>query len=423
MKGTGFRKGVLDNGIRVLTEHLPGVRSLSVVVWVDHGSRDESPAVSGMSHFIEHMIFKGTARMTALDIAKAFDRLGGISNAFTSKETICFHAKVVDSHQDDILELLSDIFLNSCFSQIEIERERLVVLQEISMVEDSPEELIHDVLHRNFWPNHGLGQPVLGLPETVTRFQSEDISNYVHQYFSPEKVVIACAGNVRHADFMRKVERFFGHMSGPPNGIGRKRPHARTGFKIVEKDLEQVNCLLGFEGPGQRDERRFDALLFNVILGGSMSSRLFQEIRERRGLAYAIYSYHSGYTDTGLMGMYAGTSQDKAVEVMELMMDELQRLAEEPVSEQELHEAKEHVKGGIVLTSESTDARMNRIARLELTLGHYVTIEDVMQKIDAVTQQSIMELAQDLLMAQRSAVVMGKITPKIRDGAEKILNR
>jgi len=421
MQDTNFIKSVLPNGIRVLTEKVPGVRSLSVGIWVGHGSRDEHTNVSGVSHFIEHMIFKGTKKRSALDIAKAFDRMGGISNAFTSKEMICFHAKVMDTHEEDILELLSDIFLNSQFSQEEVDRERLVVLQEISMVEDSPEELVHDLFYQHFWPEHGLGRPVLGTPDTVTSFNGRDLSQYVRENFSPQKVLLACAGNVEHHSFLKKVEDFFGSMDGGGDNRERTRPIAQEGIRIVRKDLEQANCLIGFEGPSYRDERRYEALLFNVILGGSMSSRLFQEIREKRGLAYAVYSFHTGYSDTGLIGMYAGVQPDKVYEVAELMMNELKRLAEHPVDEKELIQAKDHVKGGILLSSESTDARMSRIAKLELLLGRYSTFEEVIQRIDEVTPELIMKLAQDCLSAPKSALILGNVSSKQETQLEGLL--
>ena len=416
MNGTSFKKTLLPNGLRVLTERVPGVRSISVGVWVDHGSRDEPAELSGISHFIEHMIFKGTTKRSALDIAKAFDRMGGISNAFTSKETICFHAKVMDTHEEEILELLSDIFLNSRFSQEEIERERLVVLQEISMVEDTPDELIYDLFHKSFWPEHGLGRPVLGSPEIVKGFTSPDISTFVRERFTPDKVVVACAGSVDHDEFVKKVEHFFGDMKGREGSRPfRTAPLAKSGIKVIEKDLEQVNCLIGFEGPSQKDDTRFDALLLNVILGGSMSSRLFQEIREKRGLAYSVYSFHSGYTDTGVLGMYAGTSPDRALQVVGLMMDELRRLADKPVTDEEIREAKDHVKGSVVLASESTDARMNRIARLELVLGRYASIDEVLERIDMVTPESVMKLAQQCLESKRSALIMGKVPRGFED--------
>ena len=423
MNGTGFRKTELPNGVRVLTEKVPGVRSISIGVWVDQGSRDEPEELSGISHFIEHMIFKGTKKRSALDIAKAFDRMGGISNAFTSKETICFHAKVMDTHEDEILELLSDIFLNSRFSQEEIERERLVVLQEISMVEDTPEELIHDLFYQFFWPDHGLGRPVLGSPEIVSQFVSSDISSFVRGRFSPDRVVLACAGNVDHDQFVKKVDYFFGKMEGSTTWPPRTAPVARSGVKVIDKDLEQVNVLIGFEGPSQRDDLRFDALLLNVILGGSMSSRLFQEIRERRGLAYSVYSFHSGYSDSGLLGMYAGTGPDRAVQVVGLMLDELRKLADNPVSDVELQEAKDHVKGGIVLASESTDARMNRIARLELVLGRYASIDEVIERIDRVTPESVMKLAQTCLGSKWATLIMGKVPSGCEDEIRRKFER
>jgi len=407
MNGENFRKTVLANGVRILTERVPWARSISIGVWVDLGSRDEEEGCSGISHFIEHMLFKGTRTRTALDIAKAFDMMGGASNAFTSRETVCFYARVMSSHEDDIVELLSDIFLNSTFPYEEVERERYVVLQEISMVEDSPEELTYELFYQNFWPDSGLGRPVLGIPQTVRSFRDSDLPQYVKTRFTPGRVIVSCAGSVDHDLFTRKVERFFGNLDSANGDSIRERPYAKKGINVVQKDLEQVNVLVGLEGPSQRDKKRFPALVLNVILGGSMGSRLFQEIREKRGLAYSVYSFHTGYSDTGLVGMYAGVRPEKAYDVLALMISELERLAQDWIGKKELDRAKEYLRGGVLLSSESTDARMSRMTRLEMALGEYYSIDEVLRRIDAVDQNDILCLAKEYLQADKAILILG----------------
>ncbi len=429
-----FKKTILSNGIRIITEKVPSTYSISVGVWVDHGSRDETELLSGISHFIEHMIFKGTKRRSALEIAKAFDQMGGLSNAFTSKETICFYAKVLNSHEDRVLELLGDIFLNSTFSQTEIENERLVILQEISMVEDNPEELVHELFYQYFWPDSGLGRPVLGTPQTVMSINEMSLRQYVNAQFMPHKVVIACAGDVDHEGFVKRIQAIFGAMKSDGykdkdnhgfnddiiNSAPRVPPQHKTGIKFIKKDIEQANSIIGFDAPGQRDEARYTALLLNVILGGNMSSRLFQEIREKRGLAYSIYSFHSGYSDTGILGMYAGTNPDKAHEAISIMMDEVRRLAIYPVDESELEGAKEHLKGGLLLSLEATDARMSRIAKMELCYNDYFTIDSVIKKIEAVTAEDIKELAVNCLEKGAYCLTLGNLSSKAEKEIENV---
>ncbi|MBA2848236.1 insulinase family protein [Thermosulfuriphilus ammonigenes] len=405
-----YHKTVLPNGLRVVTERIPGLRSVSVGIWVNVGSRDETKEINGIAHFIEHMVFKGTGRRSALDIAKEIDRVGGLSNAFTSRENTCFHAKVLDEHLPRILDLLADIFLHSRFDQAELERERQVILQEINMVEDSPDELVHDLFGRLVFGENPLGFSVLGTKETVSRMTSAGLKDYLHRAYTAEKIVIAGAGNLDHASFVEMVEKEFAEVP-PKDGLSaRSTPEFQATMALYPRDLEQVHLVLGGPGPAARDERRYAGLLLNVILGGSMSSRLFQEIRERRGLAYSIYSYLSLYEDVGLFGIYAGVAPDKVNETVAIILEQIARLRENHIGEEELAAARDHVKGGLLLSAESSDTRMTRLARNEILFSRYVSYEEAISRIEAVTPEDICQLARDFLTPERlSLVALGPI--------------
>ena len=404
-----FKKSVLSNGVRVLTETVPGVHSVSVGVWVTLGSRDELPEDSGIAHFIEHMIFKGTETRSALDIAKAFDRMGGLSNAFTSKETTCFHAKVLDRHLDEVLELLSDIFLHSRFDPVEVERERQVILQEIKMVEDSPEDLVHELFCQGFWPDNGLGRSILGSAETVGCLGSESLKGFVHRAYVGPKVLVVAAGKVEHEDFAEKVRSLFAAVPKADGYSSRIVPRAKLGSRFHARDLEQVHMLMGFNCVNASDPRRYAALLMNVLLGGSMSSMLFQEIRERRGLAYAVYSFLTAYQDAGLLGVYAAVSRDKVAEVAELMLACLESLARAPVTRTALNEARDHVKGGLLLSCENTDSRMSRLAKNEINLGTVVSLDEVVRFIDGVTPEEVSRMARACLDEGGALTCLGPV--------------
>ncbi len=405
-----YRKSTLPNGIRVITEYVPNVHSVSMGIWVALGSRDELPEDSGMAHFIEHMIFKGTSRYSALDIAKVFDQMGGISNAFTSKETTCFYVKVLDSHLDKALEILSDIFLHSRFDSMELEKERQVILQEIRMVQDSPEELIHDLFSRDFWPDNGLGRSVLGTEDTVRSVQSESLRNYVNKTYVGPKVILAAAGNVEHDAFLARVSPVFSTVSDKDGYSARSRPTPGFGARFFMRDLEQVHMLMGFNGISASDPMRYPAMLMNVMLGGSMSSRLFQEIREKRGLAYSVYSFLSAYQDAGLLGIYAAVSPDRASSVASLMLKEVDRLGGELVEPAELEAARDHVKAGILLSSENTDNRMTRLARNEMNLGRRVEVSEEIRAIEEVTAEDIRQVARLCLEKGRALTCLGPLS-------------
>ncbi|MBW2171084.1 MAG: insulinase family protein [Deltaproteobacteria bacterium] len=389
-------KTVLDNGIRILTKQMPHVRSVATGVWVNVGARDEKAEEAGLSHFIEHMIFKGTKRRTALQIAKEFDAIGGQCNAFTSKENTCYYAKVMDTHVDTMVDLLSDIFLNSVFDPGEVERERQVILQEIRMLEDTPDEHVHVMLARNIWGNHPLGRSILGTWDTVTKFDSNAIKTSFNRAYQPERIVITAAGNLQHESFVELAAGAFG-IIGKENDFPERTPPTMGWVTTAyPKDLEQVHICLGTEGVHSSDPRRHACVLLNVVLGGNMSSRLFQEIRERRGLAYAVYSFASSYCDSGLLGVYVGVAKANTEEVIRLIMREMNRLKEEPVDSAELRNAKEHLKGGLYLATESTDTQMTRLAHNEIIFGRHIPLQEVVDEVEKVTAEDIMALAQDV---------------------------
>jgi predicted Zn-dependent peptidase len=405
-----YNKTILDNGIRIVTKRMPYARSVAMGVWVNVGARDEKAEEAGLSHFIEHMIFKGTERRTALEIAKEFDAIGGQCNAFTSKENTCYYAKVMDTHVDTMVDLLSDIFLNSVFDPTEVERERQVILQEIRMLEDTPDDYVHVLLARNLWGNHPLGRSTLGTHDTVTTFDSDTIRACFKRAYHPERIVITAAGNLQHESFVDMVGDAFGVVRND-NGIEKRIPPTMAwGTTARPKDLEQVHICLGTEGVHTTDPRRHACVLLNVVLGGNMSSRLFQEVRERRGLAYAIYSFASSFCDTGVLGVYVGVSKLNTEEVLRLITREMNRLKEEPVDGAELRNAKEHIKGGLYLATESTETQMTRLANNEIVFGRDIPLEELVGEIEKVTAKDLMALAQDIFkQGARALSLLGPV--------------
>jgi predicted Zn-dependent peptidase len=375
-------------------------------VWVDAGARDEKPEESGLSHFIEHMIFKGTAKRTAIQIAKEFDAIGGHCNAFTSKENTCYHAKVMDTYSDTMVDLLSDIFLNSVFDAAEVERERQVILQEIRMVEDVPDEHIHVLLAKAAWGNHPLGRSILGSPETVASFDSDRIKEYFRRAYQPERIVISAAGNLEHEPFTELIARSFEVVSKENNFPERTPPSLNRVIEAHRKQLEQVHICLGAKGVNATDPRRYDCAIMNVIFGGNMSSRLFQEIRERRGLAYAVYSFLSLYSDTGTWGVYVGVDNSNTDEALDVIVKEMTRMKKTVVDDSELLNAKQYLKGGLYLAAESTENQMTRIAQNEMTFGRYVPLKEVEDKIEKVAAEDMLELAQEIFRDDSMALTL-----------------
>jgi len=397
-----FKKTTLINGIRIVTETLQHSKVVSVGVWIDVGSRDEHDLNSGSAHFLEHMLFKGTRSRSAQEIAREFDVLGGSANAFTTRENTCLHATVLDSNLSKLVELFADLLGNSLFADEEIERERQVILQEINMVEDMPDDHIHDLFAGLLWPMHPLGKTILGSHEIVSAMDSKKLQEYVQKYYTTDKIVIAAAGKVDHDDFVslwQKVFEKFGQESDPV--LERNVPPLLpAGRKIYTKPLEQAHILLGTYGLSMVDADRFGYLLLNVLLGGNMSSRLFQEIREKRGLAYSIYSYIDSYSDCGYLAIYLGVDRESVNESLSLIAREISTLQNTPVSEEELAHTKDFIKSGMFLSMENMEAIMTRIARNEIYFGKYISLGEVVDSIDQVTGEDILRLGSKIFGRQ-----------------------
>jgi predicted Zn-dependent peptidase len=389
-------KTVLNNGIRIVSKKMPHVHSVSMGVWVNAGARDESSSESGLSHFIEHMIFKGTEKRTAFQIAKEFDAIGGQTNAFTSAENTCYHAKVIDTRLETMVDILSDIFLNSVFDEKEVENERAVILQEIAMVEDSADEYIHVLSGRNFWGNNSLGQSVLGTRENIAGFNAHTLKGFFHKFYQPERIVISVAGNLEHNHLTDLIGPVFGSIRPGNSFPERTTPKGNSRVNLHQRKLEQVHICLGTKGLSITDPRRYTYSLMNTILGGNMSSRLFQEIREKRGLAYSVYSFISSYVDTGVFGAYAGVNPENVRESTKLILKEIAKLKHIRIDPNELQDAKEHTKGSLMLASESNDNQMVRLAQNEIHFGRYIPLEEIANNIQSVTQDDILDLAESL---------------------------
>jgi len=390
-----FNKTTLDNGIRVITESLEHSRVVAVGVWIDVGSRDEHDLNSGTAHFVEHMLFKGTGNRTAQQIAREFDVLGGAANAFTSRENTCLHATVLDSNLPKVVDLFTDLLSNSLFADNDIERERQVILQEINMVEDVPDDHIHDLFAALLWGKHPLGKTILGVQEIVAAMDSKKLKDYVEKYYTADKIVIAAAGNVNHDEFVSLWQDSFASLSQTSDLLQkRKKPAVHLPKrKFYSKPLEQVHMLLGTYGLSVVDEARFTYLLMNVLLGGNMSSRLFQEVREKKGLAYAIYSYVAPYSDCGYLAIYLGVDRDSVNESLALIDSQIRILHEKFIPDSELKNAKDFVKSGLFLSMDNMESIMTRIARNELYFGRYVPLQEVVDSIDRVGSRQIKELA------------------------------
>lgn len=396
--------------MRVVTEQISHLHSVSMGIWLNVGSRDEEENESGLTHFIEHMLFKGTQKRSALEIAKQLDAVGGMSNAFTSKENTCFHAKVLDTHLPLVVEILSDIFLQSVFDQVEVEREREVILQEINMVEDTPDEYVHILFNKNFWDGNSLGRPIFGNVQTVKSFTREMILEYLNRGYHPDRIVLTAAGNVNHQEFLELVGPAFSNIERHGHNFDRTPPRANSRVDLYSRDIEQIHLCLGTRGTSLHEKERYCCSILNVILGGSMSSRLFQEVRERRGLAYSIYSFLSSQTDTGMMGIYGAVRPDNIKETLELIRQELSRFKREPISDTELRAAKEHIKGGIYLAAENTDNRMSRLAKNEMIFNRFVTYEEIEADLERVTVEDIQALAQQIFQPEvMSLVLLGQV--------------
>jgi predicted Zn-dependent peptidase len=400
------KKTLLPNGIKIVTCKMPHVRTVSMGVWVNIGARDECEQQNGLSHFIEHMIFKGTTRRSAYQIAKAFDAIGGHTNAFTSMEHTCYHAKVMDAHLETMVDILSDIFLNSLFDETEVERERPVISQEIGMVEDTPEEYVHQLAGGNFWGSHPLGRSILGSRENILGFGAGTIRDFFHNFYHPERIVISVTGSVDHNAIVDLVGPAFSSIRAGLPLPERTQPGICSGVHLHERALEQVHICLAAKGLSVTDPRRFAFSLLNTILGGNMSSRLFQQIREQQGLAYSIYSFVTSHVDSGMSGVYTGVQSGNVYQATRLVLEAMDALRQTPVSEEELHDAKEYTKGNLFLASESTDNQMVRLAQNEIHFGHYIPLQEVIDQVEDVTPEQIRDLACDLFQPRQISLTL-----------------
>ena len=403
MEGTE-KKSTLDNGVRIITKNMPHVRSVSMGVWVNVGARDESPSENGLSHLIEHMIFKGTGKRTAYQIAKEFDAIGGQTNAFTSFENTCYHARVMDTQLANMADILTDIFLNSVFEASEVEKERPVIFQEISMVEDNPEEFIHVLSSSAFWGNNPLGRSILGTRENILAFTSNKIKTFFRRFYQPGHIVVSVAGNIDHASIVDMLAPAFSKIKTGAAFPQRTTPTGTPQVKLHHRDLEQVQVCLCAQGISIKDSRRYPFSLLNTIFGGNMSSRLFQKIRETRGLAYSVYSFVSSFEDTGMFGAYAGVKPDKVHETVTLMVEEMHNLRSRRVDASELTDAKNYTKGNLLLAAESVDNQMVRLAQNEINFDRHIPLEEIIDAIESVSSEDIIELAQTIFAENRIAL-------------------
>jgi predicted Zn-dependent peptidase len=400
------RRSELRNGIRIVSEHLPGVPSVTVGIWVESGSRFEPRRLGGISHFLEHLLFKGTERRTAAQIAEEIDAVGGVLNAFTGKEYTCYYARVLAEHAELATDLLADLFLNSRLDPEEIDRERTVVLQEISQSEDTPDDYIHDLFNVHYWPGHPLSFPVTGTDETVKGLHRADFIEFLGARYRPDRLIIAAAGDITHAALERWVERDFGHLSGIAVPVDGAPPQPTRGVFQLEKPLEQVHVCVGIPGVAQDAEERFAAYLLNTALGGGMSSRLFQEIRENRGHAYAVYSFLSSFRDAGYLGIYVGTSPEWVQDVIAVIAAELHRAAREGLRPDELARVKNQLKGNMLLGLETSDSRMSRVAKNEIYFKRDFPLAEIAARIDATSNDEIVALAERVIRPDGMAVAL-----------------
>ena len=402
-----LRRSVLPNGLIVLTERMEHVHSVAMGIWIKSGSRCETPEVNGISHFVEHMLFKGTRSRTAQRIAREMDSIGGNLDAFTSKETICFNVKSLADHVPIALDVLSDMVLNPIFALPDIERERGVILEEIKIDEDNPDVLVHELFTQSFWKGHPLGKPILGTTETVAQLGQQQLFAYHGDRFHGGNMVFSAAGNLDHDEFTAAVAEKFSPLAVGNTlfELSAPEPSARIILRN-KKALEQVKICLGVPAPPITDENRYATLILNTVLGGGMSSRLFQTIREERGLAYSIYSDLSPYRDTGNLCVYAGTSASKALEVVDLIMAEFRDLKQTPISAEELTRAKDQVKGNILLGLESSSARMANLARQEMYFRNFFTVDEVIARIDEVDASQVQAMARQLFDSERIAITL-----------------
>ena len=401
----------LPNGLRVITEPMPHVRSVSIGVWIGSGARRETVAQNGISHFIEHMVFKGTENRSAEDIARVIDSTGGHLDAYTAKELVSYNTKVIDDHLPIAFDVLSELVLKPLFRPEDIEKEKGVVLEELKMEVDNPEYLVHETFFRSFWRNHPLGRSILGTKATIGGFGEGSIRSYYGDVYVPSNIVITAAGRITHKQIVDYAERYFGSLpSGTPASLERQ-PDPDIPLVLKRKrSLEQVHLCVGVPAYPIAHERRYGCYVLSTVLGGGMSSRLFQNVREKHGLAYSIFSELNLYRDTGCLAVYSGTSTENVKKVVGMVADEFRRLYNDPVSEEELRRAKDHLKGSLALSLESTSSRMSNIARQELFFGRFFNVDEMVESIEAVTAEELRGIAQDFFAGRQMGVtVLGRL--------------
>jgi predicted Zn-dependent peptidase len=406
-----IQRAVFANGLTVLTEKMDHIRSVSMGIWIKSGSRHEDPNFNGISHFLEHMVFKGTTNRTAEDIARQVDSIGGNMDAFTGKETICFNVKVLDEHLPIAVDVLSDMVLHPVFDGKEIVRERGVILEEIKMDEDNPDYLVHEIFTQNFFKDHPLGKPILGTKETVRRFSQEAILDYYGGKFAPGNMIISAAGNLDHKEFVELLRERFEQL--PPGTNGWHDTPPKPNSRIIlrnKKSLEQVQICIGVPSYSISHERRYVTYVMNTLLGGGMSSRLFQNVREKQGLVYSIFSELNPFRDAGMLSVYAGTSRESAGKVVKAIVNEFHQLKSAPISEEELKRAKDQLKGSLMLSLESSTARMSNLARQEMYYDHFIGMDEIINRIQAVRVEDLLKSANELFQPELIAVtVLGNL--------------
>jgi predicted Zn-dependent peptidase len=397
-------KTVLENGLTIITEQMNHVRSASVGIWVRSGSRHEATHLNGISHFIEHTLFKGTRNRTAREIAVESDAIGGHVDAFTSREVASYYVKVLDQHLPRAFDLLADLVTSPLFTDEELDRERNVVLEEIKMVEDTPDDLVHEVFVSNFWPDHPLGRSILGTENTLATFDHDRVVQYFSDVYTPRNLVISGAGNIEHARFVDMVTHYLSGLEDRPANLSSSAPSTAARRIIINKELEQAHLVMGTRCPSMTSSDRYPVHVLNVILGGGMSSRLFQTIREEHGLAYAVYSGVNAYTDAGYLSVYAATSPEQMTEVIRLSIEQFDKFKSEPVSDAELQRAKDQLKVSIMLSLESTSARMSNLARQEIFFGRQFTLDEILERIDRVTADDVQRIACEIFRGDGLAI-------------------
>ncbi|TAM59459.1 insulinase family protein [bacterium] len=405
-----YLKTTLPNGLRIVTEQLTHVRSASIGIWADVGSSAERAEQRGISHLIEHMLFKGTTHRSAREIAETMDGVGAQMNAFTDKEQTCYYARVIDTHVELAIDVLADMYQRPLFAPDDLEREQSVVLEEIKMYDDSPDEMIHDLFIQTMWEGSNLGAPTIGYAQTVSAQGSDELREYMRCRYAPNTTLVAVAGNVEHDRVVALVREHFAQFSGSVTPPVADVPVLKPATVVRAKDSEQAYLCLGTRGLPSGDERRFVLALLDTILGGGMSSRLFQEIREKRGLVYSVYTFQQSYRGAGLFGVYAGTSPANAPECVKVIREQLSEMAEKGPTDAEMTLAKEHLKGSLTLSLESSSSRMIRLGRDELAIGRRVDAQEIIERVDAVEREEVAALARELFApAQLGLCVLGPV--------------